>query len=242
MHLSVLPTPEAVHDRTWLRDRIVVVVDVLRASSTMVTALVNGCRGIVPVEDATEAVDMTRTLDDALLCGERGGQMIPGFVLGNSPHEYTAQTVAGRTLILSTTNGTKAVARAREARLTLIGSLLNAQALAEALCHTCEKSPGEECFILCSGTNGRFSLDDILCAGAIAHRLDGMRALECIDDAAAASLTLYRAAKDELEAALRATAHGCHLTAIGAGKDITYCAREDIYDAVPWMQDGIIRL
>ena len=215
-----------------LRNHVVIVVDVLRATSVMVTAVEHGVRFIIPVSEVEEAVDMARQLGNqrVLLCGERQAKPIPEFHLSNSPLEYTPEMVADREMVMTTTNGTRAILRAKDARVLLLGSFLNASAVAHVA-----RENGENIAIVCAGTNGKFSLDDILCSGAIISRL-----LE-LDDLARTALTLYDSYKDDLRAALAGSAHVERLRSLGMEDDIRFCLQEDVMDAVPCYVDGVIR-
>ena len=221
-----------------LRNCVVIVVDVLRATSVMTTAVQNGVRSIIPVSEVEEAVDMARQLGNqrVLLCGEREAKPIPEFHLSNSPLEYTADMVSGRVMVMTTTNGTRAILRARDAKQLLIGSLLNASAVAQAA-----GSCGENIAIICAGTYGKFSLDDILCAGAIISRILEIDGKQYLDDLARTALTLYDSYKDDLRAPLAGCAHVQRLKALGMEKDIDFCLQEDIMDVVPCYLDGVIR-
>ena len=212
-----------------LRNCVVIVVDVLRATSVMTTAVQNGVRSIIPVSEVEEAVDMARQLGNqrVLLCGEREAKPIPEFHLSNSPLEYTADMVSGRVMV---------ILRARDAKQLLIGSLLNASAVAQAA-----RSCGENIAIICAGTYGKFSLDDILCAGAIISRILEIDGKQYLDDLARTALTLYDSYKDDLRAPLAGCAHVQRLKALGMEKDIDFCLQEDIMDVVPCYLDGVIR-
>ncbi len=221
-----------------LRNHVVIVVDVLRATSVMVTAVEHGVRFIIPVSEVEEAVDMARQLGNqrVLLCGERQAKPIPEFHLSNSPLEYTPEMVADRVMVMTTTNGTRAILRAKDARVLLLGSFLNASAVAHVA-----RENGENIAIVCAGTNGKFSLDDILCSGAIISRLLELDGNQYLDDLARTALTLYESYKDDLRAALAGCAHVERLRSLGMEDDIRFCLQEDVMDAVPCYVDGVIR-
>src|SRR5207253_7702905 len=153
---------------TDLTGRVAVVIDVLRATSTMIEALANGARTIFPVATIDEAVRLGQNLDRTatLLCGERKSVRIEGFDLGNSPFEFTDDAVAGKALVMSTTNGTRAVLCAADARRALVASLLNLDAVAQAVAED-----GDDVAIICAGREQRFALEDAVCAGLIAERV-----------------------------------------------------------------------
>src|SRR5512142_3182270 len=159
MKLEVLFTPAELP--TTLNDRTVVVVDVLRATSTMVEALANGAKNIFAVATTDEAVKIATGIgrDQTLLAGERNCVRIEGFDLGNSPLEMTGESVGGRQVIMTTTNGTSALAAAASARRVLVASLLNVDAVARELAEG-----DQEITFLCAGREKRFALEDAICA------------------------------------------------------------------------------
>ena len=171
-------------------DRAVVVVDVLRASASILTALKNGARNVVPVADMAAASKIASNLDPSSyrLGGERGGYRIEGYHLGNSPLEYTEEHVRDRTIILNTTNGTTAIEQARAARHLLIGSFLNAGRVVDFL-----ENAGCDATIVCAGTRNRVSLEDTLCAGLMLYRLwQGEEPPGGVSDTAYMAFTQYR--------------------------------------------------
>lgn len=221
-----------------LRNHVVIVVDVLRATSVMITATQHGVRFILPVAEVEEAVEKARQLGNqrVLLCGERQAKPIPEFHLSNSPLEYTPEMVSGRVMVMTTTNGTRAILRARDAQMLFLGSFLNASAVAHAA-----RENGENIVIVCAGTNGKFSLDDILCSGAIIARLLELDGNQYLDDLARTALTLYDSYRDDLRASLVGCTHVERLRSLGMEEDIRFCLQEDVMDAVPCYMDGVIR-
>jgi 2-phosphosulfolactate phosphatase len=207
----------------------VVVIDLLRASSTICQALAAGTTEVVPfleVEDARAAAAIDRA--NVVLGGERGGKRIDGFDLGNSPSEYTRATVGGRRVLLTTTNGTRALDHARQARRVVVGSLLNLSAVVASI------RDEQRVDLLCAGTNGSESREDILAAGAMVEELLARdRAIWQLDDAAEAALAEWRARGDDLAVELRATPGGRNLLAIGMDHDLADCSRIDALTVVP---------
>jgi 2-phosphosulfolactate phosphatase len=194
-----------------------IVVDVLRATSTIVQALASGYRRVLCCAEVEEAFDLRARLGKAVLGGERKAVAIPGFDLGNSPGEFVEPL--GETLILTTTNGTHAIlAAAASSETVLVGSLLNLNAVAS------EARAGGDVEVVCAGLQGRFTIDDAYCAGRIAELLGGERS-----DAAEAAVRLTRsfAGADE---ALNASENPEHAR---LGEDIAWCARESVLDVVP---------
>ena len=220
------------------RGKTVVVIDVLRASSTIVTALANGAKGIIPVEDMGKAGTIAQQLDAKtyLLCGERDGKKIEGYALGNSPLEYTRETVEGKTLILTTTNGTVAISRSLGAEEVLIGSFLNASAVAEAV-----KASGNDVMFVCAGWKSRLSMEDLLCAGLIIDLIHGGTPGDDAPDGATIAHGLYTKFAHSLKKTIRATNHAIRLKELGSEADIPYCSEIDLFNHVPRLQDGILR-
>lgn len=216
-----------------LKGRVVVVIDVLRATSVMVTALANGARTIHPVEEVEEAIAFKARHPEVLLGGERGAEKIPGFDLSNSPLEYGKELVKDKELVLTTSNGTRAITGAKGADRVLLGCLLNATAVAEAA-----MASGKDLVLANAGTDGAFSMDDYLTAGAILERM-----LSCgpvtLSDAAQSALLLYWSGA--VEDLLKDSLHYQRLQSLGLAKDLRYCLAEDMLDVVPEYRDGCIR-
>ena len=230
MKISVIPyaaaaRPELTHDKT------VVVIDVLRATSVMLTALTNGAREVVPAGSPEEALQKSLLYDmgEVLLAGEQQALKIEGFHLGNSPLEYTSEKVSGKTIIMSTTNGTKALNSCLNARKVLIGAFLNAEAVITELLHK------EEVVLFCSGTNNNFSLDDGLCAAMIIDGLATRLATRpLLSDFAILLLKAYRG-NTNLSESLKECHHLNLLRQKGFEHDVTYCLQNSLYNIVPTM-------
>lgn len=233
--LSVALT-HATHPRN-VQGCVAVVIDQLRAASTITAALASGAHRVIPVPSVEEALQRKSDLrrrDPArsvLLGGERGGVLIPGFDLGNSPREYTPERVAGADIVFTTTNGTAALhATQREghaADQVLVACLSNVGSCADVLAHDPRRV-----WIICAGTHGLVSADDALVAGALVERLTALgRPLG--DDAARMCLETWRAAKHDLRAALEASLGGRGLIALGQDDDLEWCARVDTTTIVP---------
>jgi 2-phosphosulfolactate phosphatase len=235
--LSVALSPAGL-DPDALDGRAVLVVDVLRASTTVVTALQSGARAVIPVADKGEAGRLAATLDRdvSVLGGERGGEKLAGFALGNSPREYTEAAVAGKTVVLTTTNGTAALVRARGGARLAMGALVNASASEDFLRHALDDGLGA--VVLCAGWEGRVALEDALCAGLLVDRLAEHAAAAPLDDGARIAHGLYRGARDDLARALFTADHTRRLVALGAGDDVALCARLDASDVLPVYRDN----
>jgi 2-phosphosulfolactate phosphatase len=228
----------------------VVVVDVLRATSTMVEALSNGAKAILPVATADEAARMAQNLgrDSVLLCGERKALPIEGFDLGNAPPEFTADRVRDKSLVMTTTNGTRAfmaVAERRggpgndEAKVVLAGSFLNLAAVTARLGDGGGTAPAA---VICAGREGRFALEDAVCAGAVIRGLEAAGVETELNDAAAASRALAGRHMKDLGRMLELTAAGRHLLGVGRGEDLAFCAGVDRTAALPRFRDRKLTL
>ena len=240
MRLDVFLTPGELSPPDIL-DRPVVVIDILRASSSIVQALSAGAKSIYPVASIEEALRLANTFgrDDVLLCGERKCLPIDGFDLGNSPREYTPERVAGRSLIMTTTNGTPALLSTTNARETLVASFLNLSAVVARLAES-----GAPATVVCAGRERRFSLDDAVCAGAIVRALCGERfaAGEGLPDTAHAAMVLAESRFDDLKSLFAGTAAGRQLVEAGLGEDLEFCAQVYRHDIVPRFHNGQITL
>lgn len=224
-------------DEGDLQGKIAVVIDVLRASSTIATILRNGAKGVIPAMDKHEARRTAEQLDDGqyLLCGEEGGEKIEGFDLGNSPAEYTPETVKDKTVVLCTTNGTKAIRRSGLASDIYIGCFLNLSSVTALL-----RSSEIPAALVCAGWRGRMSLEDLLCAGYIIYELMEDRLPDNAPDGAKVALGVYEKFGDHLEKAIRSSSHARRLKGIVDESDISYCCQIDKMTILPKLEDGII--
>ncbi|HEX7127625.1 MAG TPA: 2-phosphosulfolactate phosphatase [Thermodesulfobacteriota bacterium] len=240
MRIDVLFTP-AEFAEPALAGRTAIVVDVLRASTTIVEALGAGAREVLPVADVAEALGLAgsggATGDLAIVGGERGGLRCEGFDLGNSPREYTPETVRGRRVVLCTTNGTRAIvaAAACGAAEVLVGAFTNLKAVVDAAARA-----GRDVTVLCAGSEGRFSLEDAVCAGGLVGGL-AYRLGPAADrsDAASAAETLFRAHRESLVRLFAASTHGRRLVDLGLGDDLPVAAVLNRHAVVPVLEaDG----
>jgi 2-phosphosulfolactate phosphatase len=258
LQLNVLLSPRLLMDESILENSIAIVIDIFRATTTIATALEQGAKEIVPVATLAEAEAKTKELRgrfgeaSVLLCGERGGLKPTGFDLGNSPLEYTRKTVEGKILILSTSNGTLALQAVKAAPLVLAASFANMKHVvnfvmkylilreARALQNSDEQSPAnnriDRIHLVCAGSNGEFSYEDTLCAGALIDALAeeltvGETDFTCTDSAKAARL-LFRA-ENNLAQTLVSTLHAEYLRSIGFGEDVEFCVQANTSRMVP---------
>lgn len=234
MDVLLLPRELAVRPRP---DLYAVVVDVLRATTSIVVAFQHGCRSILPVASAEEAERARAAAPGALLAGEQGGQRIPGFDLGNSPREFSREVVGGREVILTTSNGTKTLRAVGGGRTVAIGAFQNRSAVGDWLV-----GRGADSLIVCSGYEGGFSLEDAVCAGAIVDRAVNVSSRLTLGDGARACQTLWARFGSDLPRLLPNTAWGQRMVALGFGPDMEACARVDVTDVVPVLEGGRIAL
>jgi 2-phosphosulfolactate phosphatase len=231
MRLDVALLPEQL-ERDALPSSTVLVVDVLRASTTMIAALASGCAGIVPVADAAEARRRRDAIGTAaLVAGERKGRMVEGFDLGNSPLDVTSERVGGKTLIFTTSNGTRALLAARTAAAVGVAGLVNLSA-AVAWAH----AGGRDVTVACAGDRGCLSLEDNVCAGLL---IDGLLRHEpgaILTGAARDVLALGRGYGKDVGRLARDSSWARHLALAGGASDVAACLALDTTTLVPvWL-------
>lgn len=235
MKISLMPRVEDININD-IAGSSAVVIDMLRATSVIVTALYNGAEHVVPVLTTDEAKNAIYRFRNAVLGGERKGLKIEGFDAGNSPLEYTREFIQGRTLIITTSNGTRAINNCNEAKNIYIGSMLNGKAAALKAVEN-----GTDISIVCAGTQGRFSLDDFTCAGLIIDEILKMKDYELSDISFLARHT-YTQNEENIEGFIKNASHYKYLCSIGQGEDIKYCCSRNIIDIVPTCKEGIISI
>ena len=237
MKLSLLSTLSEFSEGQ-AKGRHVVVIDVLRASSTIVHACENGIGRIIPVASVEDATKLLPTLDrkDTLTGGESEGKKIEGFDLGNSPTEYAARVVKGKTLVFSTTNGTAAMTRSAAAEEIVVACFRNLSAVVARLA----ASHIQDVAVLCAGNQGHMALEDFICGGLIVERLaaGGRGAME-LDDGARAARVLAATMSDVREVVGSST-HGRRLAELGFSDDLDFCADVDTSTVVPRVGEGRI--
>ena len=219
------------------RGDVVVVIDVLRCSSTIITALANGARELIPVATVKGARVLKAAHSDLVLAGERRGVKPNGFTLGNSPLEFTTTAVAGRRIVITTTSGTNAIVRSQGAGAVVVGALLNVDAAGDVAVDLADEY-GRGVSLVLSGKRGQFSLEDFLCAGAFVEVLRSGET-ECSDAAQAAYLA-YRRSKDRLYEVISRGNHALYLAGIGLDGDVEYCCHRNASRVVPQLVDGRI--
>lgn len=222
-NLEVCLTPALLHLHDFT-ESIVVVIDIFRATSSICYGIENGAEAIIPVA-TIEACESYRN-SEFLLAAERNGEVVDGFDFGNSPFSYVKEKVDGKTIVLTTTNGTHAINMSRGASRIVIGSFLNLASLCNWL-----KSQPNDVLLLCSGWKDKVNLEDTLFAGGVVHYLRDEN--YALDDAGIASEDLYILAKDDLSTYLKKTSHSERLKKLGIEEDIEFCLNLNITTRIP---------
>ncbi len=219
-----------------VEEYVVVIIDVFRATSSICYGIHNGADAIIPVAQVEECAAYREMGLDYLLAAERNGEVVAGFDFGNSPFSYTADKVAGKTIVLTTTNGTHALHLSRKAKQIVIGSFLNLTTLCNWL-----RTQQQNILLVCSGWKNNINLEDTLFAGAVVDHLTGSGFT--LDDPAIASYDLYQLAKDDLTGYLKKTSHSERLKQLGIEDDIAFCLNVDIATTIPVLQgDKLVRM
>ncbi|MFN8116072.1 MAG: 2-phosphosulfolactate phosphatase [Bacteroidia bacterium] len=228
MNIEVCYTPQA-YNLFHKDEAIVVVIDIFRATSAIVTAFYNGVSKMIPVATVEEAKEYQR--NGYLAAAERNGEMIEGFELGNSPFGYMNNKVKGKTIAISTTNGTQAIEASRKASKILIGSFLNLDVLCEYL-----SAQKKDVILVCAGWKNKFNLEDTIFAGAVVEKLTSESGFEITCDSAIASKHLYNLAKNDLFEFLGNSSHRNRLAKLDLERDIKYCLTPNQCPVIPVME------
>ena len=217
--------------------RVVVVIDVLRASTTIAVALSNGARNIIPFETAEEVITRSKAFErsDVRLAGERRMVAIPGFDLGNSPSEFSRHVVDGKTILFTTTNGTGSLINTQGANDVVVGSYVNFSAVVAML--RAAARADTDIAIICAGRDRQFSLEDAACAGRYVRGISRRGIKADLNDAATAAVLIDKRFGDDLTALFASSAHGRALSDAGFGADLLVCAEVDAFPVVPVYQD-----
>jgi 2-phosphosulfolactate phosphatase len=236
--VDVVYTPSAVTPAD-LAGRTVVVIDVLRATTTIAVALANGAKAVLPAGSTEEAMRIAQNLerDTVILAGERKSVRIEGFALGNSPAEFGPDVVGGKTVVMTTTNGTQALIGAQGAREVMTAAAVNFSAVVARARAALEQHG--ELVLLCAGGDKQFALEDAFAAGRLTKAVlpeGGLRRV-ALNDGAVASLELARHYGERWVRALRASAHGRELVELGFRSDLEACAAQDAYPVLPLYAD-----
>lgn len=217
------------------KGKICVVIDVLRATSVMITALHNGAEKIFPFKDIKTIQERCENLKNIIKCGERNALKIDGFDLGNSPLEFTKEKVFGKDIYMSTTNGTKAVENSLSAEKIIICSFLNIKSVSEKLLEY-----KKDVVIVCAGTNGKFSLDDTLCAGLIIKEMQKHTEIQ-MNDVLLAAVRISES-HENIKDILKGSTHYERLLSLGFEKDMEHIFSLNKYSIVPEYKNGYISI
>ena len=213
---------------------IVVIIDVLRATSTIATALYNGAKAIIPVDSVAECIRIGKQID-SITAGERDGQIAEGLENGNSPFEYSKEFISGKTLVLTTTNGTKLLHMAldKNAKAIITGSFPNLSAVCDFLL-----AQNQHVILGCAAWKNRVNIEDTLFAGAVINRIGNHFSINC--DSSQMAVTMYNEAKADLFEFMKAknASHYQRLSGFGLEKDIRYCLTEDVANATVVYKEG----
>ena len=225
--IEVCLTP-ALLDLYAIENSIVVVIDILRATSSITYGIENGADAIIPVMNVEDCLNYADK--GYLLAAERNGEVVGGYDFGNSPFSYTAEKVAGKTIVLTTTNGTKAMHLAQErAHQVIVGSFLNLTSVCNYL-----KKQNKDVLLLCAGWKDNFNLEDTLFAGAVVEQLQNDFIIG--DDASVAALDMYQLAKSDLREYLKKSSHSHRLIKLNIEEDVQFCLKLDICATIPVLE------
>jgi 2-phosphosulfolactate phosphatase len=212
---------------------IVVVIDVLRATSAITAALHHGVERIIPVATIQEAISYKE--QGYIVGAERDGQVVEGFDFGNSPFVYMDNDMSGKTVVLTTTNGTKAIQIAGDSKTVVIGCLNNLDILCSWLAEQHKNT-----LILASGWKDKVNLEDTICGGAIADILIESRKFHCVEDSTVAAKFMYRSAREHLWSFLRASSHRRRLKKLNIQRDVKFCLTANTVPCIPILRDGAL--
>ncbi len=230
--IDVCLSPELMHLYP-VQDKTVVVVDILRATSCMVTAFAHGVESITPIANLEECQSLK--LRGYVISGERDGKKVEGFDKGNSPFEYMGEQVRGLKIAFTTTNGTQAIEKSKGAKDVIIGSFLNLNAVAKYLLLN-----EHNVLVVCAGWKGKVNLEDTLFAGALVDKLKDYLGPDC--DAPLAAQHLYNIAKDDMVSFLNASSHVRRLNKLNIHDDLKFCVTPDQYTVLPRLINGVLQL
>lgn len=230
--IEVCLTPELIHQFD-LSGKIVVAVDIFRATSCMVSGMAYGVEAIYPVATVDECLELGK--QGMVTAGERGGIKVDGFEIGNSPFDYMNDAYIGKSIAVSTTNGTKTIIASLAADEILIGAFLNINAIAEHLAHS-----GKDVVIHCAGWQGTVNLEDTLFAGALIAELAATH--QIFGDPAFMAFQLFKTNKHDMLACAQQSSHAQRLAGFGVIKDIEFCLQRSLYSVLPVYKNGRLEL
>ncbi|MGI5876293.1 MAG: 2-phosphosulfolactate phosphatase [Dethiobacteria bacterium] len=240
MRIEVIPTYQGIQP-LLTRDKICIVIDILRATSTIVTALQHGCKKIIVAASPQEALELHKSKENYILGGESAGGLSPVFQKGNSPLEYI-YGMENQSIIFVTTNGTRAITKSHKARCLAICSLLNIGAVAKWLVNC----GGEGVLLCCAGTRGKLALEDFYTAGGIIKRVADNKNNVTLSTFALFAKDFYTVAKKKYRGKIRElfqkTLNGKRLVKMGMSSDLDFCCQEDVYSILPFCTNSVIKI
>lgn len=237
MKIDIIISANDIKD-SKLENKVAIVIDMFRATSVITTALSNGCREVIPFLTIEETKEYAETLskNQYVLGGERNAIKIDGFDLSNSPLEYTTEVVEGKSVLMTTTNGTRTLAKSKAAERIFIAAMINGKAVAEKLLEL-----NKDVVIINAGTNGNFSMDDYICSGYIINEMLKVKKNIELTDIAKTANMIYESNADIISYVKEAT-HYSVMKSLELDDDIEYCIKKNIVDIVPEYKDGKIRI
>lgn len=217
------------------KQSIVVIIDVFRATSTIAAALDQGAKEIIPVDHVDTCIALGQKIENSITAGERDGKVAPGLQHGNSPLEYPRSFIEGKTLVLTTTNGTRLLHMCHEASEIITGSFLNLGAVCSYL-----KESGKDVLLACASWKDRYNLEDSLFAGAVYHELNDHFEMNC--DSTRAAHHLYQAAKHDLYGFIQDSSHFLRLSKFGLQYDMEYCCMVNKHNVLVKLMGDTLRV
>jgi len=238
MKINVILSPANV-DELYFSGKTTIVVDVLRATTTIITALMNGAKEVVPVSSVEFAMKASSNMfgGQTLICGERNTKKIDGFNLGNSPSEFTSEVIGGKSIVFFTTNGTKAIVKAKYSDEVLIGSFMNISALAKYLADS-----NKSFEILCAGRNSSFCLEDTVFAGKLIAEVTSLTEDVELSDSGLAAVSIAKSFGKNLKKMFTESEHGKLLIENGFAEDLKWCAKINTSSGIPVFSSNVIKL
>lgn len=230
--VEVCPSPKQFELYQWDFD-IVVAIDVLRATTAICTGLDFGVKKIIPVSTLEEAFEYRRK--GYIVGAERNGEIVEGFAFGNSPFSYMNKAFKGKTLVLTTTNGTRAINLASKTHTVVVGALVNLDAIIQWLIEQ-----DRNVLLLCSGWKDKFNLEDTVCAGAITEGLLATNKFKSDEDSTISAMFLYQSARDNYFSFLKHSSHRRRLKRLNLNEDIKYCLTPNQTDVIPILRNGAL--
>lgn len=247
MQVHLYLSNHLINDDLFLKDKNVVIIDVLRATSSMTVALANGAKEIIPADSASVAARIAKGRGNSLLCGEKDGKIVEGFNLGNSPFEFTEEAIKDKILVWSTTNGSVSIVKAKHAKSAALASFLNLSAVVDYIARI-----DEDLHVVCAGKQSNICIEDVVCAGLLLLKLSRTigKDLEGIGDPEQIAMDLCkfyfssggRISNKAIHEMLENTEHGKYLASIDFGADLDICSKLDSLPFVPLFRNGVIKM